>query len=254
MALFVDGQVSDIQDLTRQDSQLLDVAQVENIDVTQKLLLAQDEVAVELNTLLSRLSSTEHPFWYGGPPRIDIVVVTPPLQMWHTFVTLEMVYADAYNSQLNDRYAGKRDYFHVRARWAYGKLVETGLGVVSDPIRRASMPNVTATSGALPNGTYYVTMAWINRAGEEGASAEPAVIAVTTSTLSVQHSKQPLNAVGWNVYAGGGPDSMVQQNRLPIAVGTNWIQPNQLLVAGTMAGSGQSPNYLRPAPRVIQRG
>ena len=40
------------------------------------------------------------------------VVVTPPLKLWHTFRTLEMVYGDAYNSQLNDRYAGKRDEFH----------------------------------------------------------------------------------------------------------------------------------------------
>ncbi len=46
------------------------------------------------------------------------VVVTPPLKLWHMFLSLEMVYRDAYNSQLNDRYAGKRDEFHGMVKWA----------------------------------------------------------------------------------------------------------------------------------------
>jgi len=254
MALFVDGPVSSMEDLTAQDSQLLDVAQVENIDVTKKLALAQDEVGVELQTLLTRLSYTEQPFWYTAPPRITTVVVTPPLKMWHTFGTLEMVYADAYNSQLNDRYAGKRDYFQDRARWAYEKLVEAGLGIASDPIPKATTPLVIALTGALPDGTYYVTTAWMNRAGEEGASADPAVVTLTGCTLSVQPGNPPPNATGWKVYVGGAPDTMVQQNSVPIAVGNNWVQPNQLVALGLAPGSGQTPNYLRPAPRVIQRG
>jgi hypothetical protein len=222
--------------------------------VTQKLALAQDELAVELGTLLTRFSYTAQPFWYSAPPRIATVVVTSPLKMWHTFRALEMVYADAYNSQLNDRYAGKRDQFHNRAQWAYGKLVEAGLGVASDPIPKAGTPMVTAASGALPDGTYYVTTAWMNRAGEEGASAAPAVVTIAGSTLSVEPGKRPLNATGWQVYVGGAPETMVQQNSSPIAVDGTWIQPNQMVAAGPAPGSGQRPNYLRPAPRVIQRG
>jgi len=254
MALFMDGPASGIEDLTGQDSQLPDVAHVENINVTQKLALAQNELAVELGALLMRLSYTEQLSWYTGPPRIATVVVTPPLKLWHTFRALEMVYADAYNSQLNDRYAGKRDYFHERAHWAYQKLVEAGLGIATDPIPRAAAPAVAAASGDLPDGTYYVTTAWINRAGEEGATAVPAVISITGSTLSVQPGDPPPNATGWKVYVGGGPDSMVQQNSSPIAVGGNWVQPDPVVAAGPAPGSGQGPNYLRPAPRVIQRG
>jgi hypothetical protein len=254
MALFMDGPVSGIEDLTAQDSQLLDVAQVENIDVTQKLALAQDEMAVELDTLLTRLGFYEQPFWHPATPKIAKVVVTPPLKMWHTFRTLEMVYADAYNNQLNDRYAGKRDQFHARAQWACGKVVEAGIGIASDPIPRAATPMVTTVSGALPDGTYYVTMAWTNRAGEEGASAVPAVVTTTSSALSVQPVNPPPNVTGWKVYVGGAPDAMVQQNSSPIAVGDNWAQPNQVVAAGAAPGSGQAPNYLRPAPRAIQRG
>jgi len=53
---------------------------------------------------------------------------------------------------------------------------------------------------------------------------------------------------------GGAPDNMVQQNSSPIAVGGTWLQPNQAVAAGPAPGSGQVPNYLRPAARVIQRG
>ena len=37
MALFIDGQVSSIEDLRKLDTQILEVARVEGIDVTQKL-------------------------------------------------------------------------------------------------------------------------------------------------------------------------------------------------------------------------
>lgn len=254
MALFMDGPVSRIEDLAGQDSQLLDIANVENIDVTQKLTLTQDELGVELDTLLTRLSYTEQLFWYKAPPKIATVVVTPPLKMWHTFRALEMVYADAYNSQLNDRYAGKRDQFRARAQWAYGKLVEAGLGIASDPIPRAATPKVTTVGGALPDGTYYVTTAWMNRAGEEGASASPAVVTIAGSTLSVQPGNGPLNATAWKVYVGGAPDTMVLQSGSPLAIGDNWVQPNNVLSTGPVPGSGQLPNYMRPAPRLMQRG
>src|SRR5664279_3386892 len=112
MALFIDGPVSSVDDLAAQDSQLLDVANVEGIDVTQKLALAQDELALELNALLTRLGYTGQFFWLAPQPDIGSVVVTPALKLWHTFCSLEMVYSEAYNSQLNDRYAGKRDQFH----------------------------------------------------------------------------------------------------------------------------------------------
>src|ERR1051326_6961503 len=53
MALFNDGPASGIADLQGHDSQLLDVAHVEGIDVTRKLALAQEELALELTTLLA---------------------------------------------------------------------------------------------------------------------------------------------------------------------------------------------------------
>jgi hypothetical protein len=162
-----------MEDLTAHDSQLLDVASVEGIDVAQKLALAQDELALELDALLTRLSYVDQLFWLAPQPGLGSVVVTPALKLWHTFRSLEMVYSDAYNNQLNDRYAGKRDQFHVRAKWAYETLVAAGIGVASVPVPQAATPAVTAAAAPapgtpLPVGTYYVTVAWVNAGAKTG--------------------------------------------------------------------------------------
>ncbi len=262
MALFIDGPASSMEDLAAQDSQLLDMASVEGIDVTQKLALAQDELALELDALLTRLSRADQSFRLAPQPHLGSVVVTPALKLWHTFRSLEMVYSDAYNSQLNDRYAGKRDQFHLRAKWAYETLVAAGIGVASVPVPRAATPVVVAAPGPapgtpLPDGTYYATIAWVNSAGEEGVSALPATVATTGSSLLVQPvgagAAPPQTAAGWNVYVGAAPDSMALQNGSPIAIGQTWLQP-AALAAGRPPGPGQRPNYLKPVPRVIQRG
>src|SRR5580698_1185603 len=133
MALFMDGPVSSMEDLTAQDTQLKNVASVEGIDVTQKLFLAREELALEVTTLLNEQRRAEQAVWLTALPTIANVVVTPPLKLWHTFRSLEMVYGDAYSSQLNDRYAAKRDQFHERAAWAYERLLLLGLGLVKVP-------------------------------------------------------------------------------------------------------------------------
>jgi hypothetical protein len=240
MALFVDGPVSSIEELAAQDSQLLDVASTEGIDVTQKIALAQEELGLELEILAPRLRRA--------------VVVTPALKLWHTFRALEMVYTDAYNSQLNDRYAGKQKQFEELARWARDRIMVIGVGIAADPVPRAATPQVTATPGNLADGTYYVTMAWVNRESEEGASAAPAVETIAESTLVVTPGIAPANAVGWNVYAGNGPDGMTRQNVTAIAVEQDWVQPAPLGSAGTGPGTGQEPSYLKAVARVLQRG
>jgi hypothetical protein len=259
MALFTDGPVSCILDLTARDTQLLNVASTEGIDVTQKLALAQDELALELGTLLSRTSYANQAFWLAPVPDISSVVVTPALKLWHTLRSLELVYADAYNNQLNDRYAGKRDQFHQMAGWAYDKLVDTGLGISSCPVAQPPIPAVAAQPGPigtfpLPDATYYVTTAWTNALGEEGASAIPAAAATSGCTLLVQPGKAPRNAVSWNVYVGVSPDAMSLQNTTPLNTGQTWLQPGALQTGGQAPGTGQAPSYIRPVPRMIQRG
>jgi hypothetical protein len=244
MALITDGAVASIEELSGHDTQLLNVATVEGIDVTRKLALAQEELSVEVAGLLGRLNA---------PPGIHQVVVTPPLKLWHIFRTLEMVYGDAYNSQLNDRYAGKRDEYHGMAKWAYDQVIRGGLGIVTDPVEQAATPELRLSAGGLADGAYYVAIAWTNAAGEEGGSSVPAVIEVSGSSFAVQAATTP-NVQGWNVYSGTSPSAMTIQNSPTLAPGQTWVQPDTLSTTGRQAGSGQAPNYRLPVPRTIQRG
>ena len=254
MALFTDGPISSIEDLTAQDSQLSNVASVEGIDVTQKIFIAQEQVAMDLLTALNRLGYVDQLFWQAPQPTLDRVVVTPPLMLWHTARSLELVYGDAYNSQLNDRYAGKRDQFHVLAKWAYEKLIEIGVGIAAQPVPRAAIPTVTPFPGALADGLYYVTMAWVNAGGEEGGAATETAISTTSSTFLVGTATAPRAAAGWNVYAGAAPDTMFGQNTSLLTLGQTWEQPAVLAQTGELPGKGQKPTYLRALPRVLQRG
>jgi len=255
MALFTDGPPASVEDLSAQDSQLLSVAATEGIDVTQKLALAHEELGLEIYSLLARMRNIDPLLWTAPKPTLDVVAITPPLKLWQAFRALEMVYADAFNNQLNDRYAGKRDQYHERARWAYDKLVQNGIGIVGLPVAKAKTPTVSLATGQIPDATYYVTMAWLNRSGEEGESAPPAFANPASSTLLVQpNGCVPENAVGWNIYLGSAPDSMVQQNAAAIGVGETWLQPNRVQTTGRNPGSGQKPSYIQPVPRLIGRG
>ena len=244
MALFTDGAITSIEDLRGHDTQLLNVATVEGIDVTRKLALAQEELWVEVAGMLGRLNA---------PPAIRQVVVTPPLKLWHIFRTLEMVYADAYNSQLNDRYGGRRDEYHEKAKWAYNKVLQGGLGIAADPVEQAAAPVMRVSAGGLADGSYYAAIAWTNATGEEGASSTPATIQVSGSSFAVQ-TTAPANVKGWNVYCGTSPAAMTIQNPQTLAPGQTWVQPDTLSTTGRRAGSGQAPSYWVPVPRTIQRG
>jgi len=254
MPLFTDGPISGLEDLTAQDTQLTNVASVEGIDTTQKLALAQEDLAVEIKILLSGSQRAEETFWLTAQPRLENVLVTPPLKLWHTFRALEMVYEDAYSSQLNDRYAAKRNQFHQRAAWAYERLLALGLGLAWSPVPRAQQPQVASAAGSLADSTYYVSMTWVNGKGEEGAPSVPTTVTTTSSTISVQPGLAPTGATGWNVYVGSDPEGLWRQNGSPIGVEQGWLQPNTIVSGGIGPGRGQEPNCLMPMPRIILRG
>jgi hypothetical protein len=254
MSLFIDGCISGLDDLAAQDSQLLDIASEESINVTQKMVLAQETIGLDLVSMCRGGESFSWPGWLLCEPCLDQVVVTPALKLWHTYLTLEFVYRDAYNDQLNDRYGAKRDQFHLLAESARERLIEIGLGIVPDPVRQAATPQLIAIPGNLPDGTYYATMSWVNQNGQEGASAVPDAITTSTSTFEVQPGNPPDCVAGWNVYVGTAPQAMYLQNTGLLAIGTLWQQPAALTIGGPMPGNGQRPAYKKAVPRLLQRG
>lgn len=264
MALFTDAPISTLDQLAAQDTAFLDVASNEGIDASAKILLAQQELGVELTSAFSRsaFSRTNPSMWWPGSVATSLsvlqlpnIVVTPPLRLWHTFHTLAMVYRDAYGNQLNDRYAAKWKEYQDLAKWASVMLFQTGIGVVSSPIAVAANPEVDLLSGPQPAGMYYVQVAWMNSTGEEGmASPVTSISAPDQNSVQVRSVNPPANAVAWNVYAGMAVDSITLQNTTPLAMDQTWLLPSSGLVQGRSPGLGQEPNYYSQAPRFLQRG
>ncbi len=254
MALFTDGPASSIEDLTAQDSQVLTVANVEGIDLTQKLAVAQAELTVELQNMLARMVGRRGSYWPTASPSLQRVVVTPALRLWHTYRTLEAVYRDAHNNQLSDRYSGKREVYRERGQWAADQLAVSGLGLAADPAPRAAAPILGPAAGTLPDATYYVAVAWVNLAGQEGSCSEAASIVTTRSSFQARPGAAEPGMAGWHVYAGTAPDAMVRQNPRPMGQDAAWMQPGSLVTAGPTPSDGQTPTYFLAVPHLIQRG
>ena len=125
MALFTDGAISSLEDLRGYESTIYDLASTERIDLSRKLVLAHQELEVEL---VSR-------FFRENPNELAYAVVTPALQLWHTFHTLAVVYRDAYNSHLNDRYqvpGVSRSKLYLLYRGVYDSVYDTMPASIED--------------------------------------------------------------------------------------------------------------------------
>jgi len=262
--LFTDGHISTIEELSTQDSAVLDIASTEAINVTAKLGLAQEELAIELRAALarSRLSGSDSMYWWPGNPvtnssqyQLRDVVVTPALRLWHTFYTLALIYRDAYNSQLNDRYLGKWRQYRDLAGWASDRLFQAGIGTATDPVPIAEVPELTAQPGNFSALTYYVQVSWLNARGEEGMSSPVASLDTPDQTaLQVRPMNPPIQAKAWNIYAGDTVTTITRQNASPLDLSEVWVEPSFGLLSGTVPGTGQEPNYFRSVPHILQRG
>lgn len=243
MALFTDGPIATTDDLVGHDSAVLTLASTEGIDLTKKLTLAMEEMALELGNLLPAIEGLNH------------VAVTPAIRLWHAFRTLELAYRDAYHNQLNDRYAGKRDQFAAMGKWAFEKMMEGGLGIIGNPIPKAPPADLAYLPGQQAGATYYVCTSWTGGQGEEGAVGEwNAISAPDGNVLSVRALNPPSNAAGWNVFVGQSPDAISQQNSSPLPLGQPWLQQSAVSTSGRAPHSGQAADCLRVVARILQRG
>ena len=114
MALFTDQSVSEISDLIAYEANLPEISSAEGIDLETKIRLAQTELLAHLEAASQRPGNVyfaQGAGWQstGGEANLsrfalNQVVVTPPLKLWHTFQALAIIYRDAYNRKLNDKY------------------------------------------------------------------------------------------------------------------------------------------------------
>jgi hypothetical protein len=254
MALFADGPASTIDDLTNQDSGLLEVSEVCGINVSTKLALAHEEIESELQLWLDRPRPTVEPIFISALRREQIVTTTP-LKRWETMTALALFYRDACFSQLADRYQARRDEYSRLSRDARESFLASGLGLVSNPVPRASLPQLGTTSGTLHGGTFYASVAWVNSSGQEGAASLPASLAVPNNNLmTVAGVNPPACAVGFNVYAGSSITGMVAQNDIPLQPQSAFTYIPGFRTEGRLPGPGQRPDFVRPLARTLLRG
>ena len=255
MALFSDGPPSTIDDLTQQDSYLLSVAGVEGINVTNKLQLAYNELSVGLTVILGREASVYDPVLGQAPLDVNHLSVTPVLQLWHTFKTLELVYRDAYFNQLSDRYQGKWRQFEQLARQYCSGFIDTGAGLVIDPLPMPGAPTITLQAASQPGGTAYLTITFVNAEAEESSPATTVEQTIPDGNIILAAaSPWPTNATGWNLYGGVAPFAITLQNPSPLTLGaqTQFVLPGS--TSGKVPGTGQAANVTRDLPRRIMRG
>jgi hypothetical protein len=255
MALLADGPPSTIDDLTAQDSFLLAVVGIEGINVTNKLSLAYNEVQIELTAILGREASIYAPVL--GEASLDIanMAVTPALKLWHTHRSLELVYRDAYFNQLTDRYQGKWAEFQRLAIVARTLFIDTGAGLVIDPLPQPAAPIITFEAAAQAGGIAYFSITLVNAESEESSPSTVVQTIIPEGNAAViEPNATPSNAVGWNLYAGVSPSALSLQNTVPNATGSifQFVLPG--VMGGASPGTGQSPNVTRDLPRRIMRG
>src|SRR5579872_764104 len=228
MALLTDGNPNDEKALRLYEAAILDVAKVETIDLDAKLCLATVEISQDvLDVLLGHtrtLYSLVSPI--GADRRklgVSDVVVSPQMKRWHALHTLAVVYRDAYNNQLNDRYKNKWEEYRELAHGAKERTLEFGIGLVAVPVPRAGIPVLGATAGALAGTIYYAQVSWVSAAGQEG-SASPATTFQTAdnSLLTAAAVNAPAIAAGWNVYLGLTSSTLTLQNSAPLAIGATF--------------------------------
>lgn len=256
MALFTDGPISSAKELQECEASVLTDANAEGIDVAAKVTLAQQDLANELILFLLRRA----PFRDYQPNvrrsrGLTDVVVTDALRQWHIHKTLAMVYRDAYNNQLNDRYQGKWNEYEQLAKGSSRTYFQLGVGVVADPVPRATTPELSSVAGNGSGATFYVIATWVNSAGQEGAPSACAQLGTSTGEILTVAltGVPPQNAVGWNAYVGPSPGAVTRQNESPLAIGSSWTMTGGLS-AGAPVSFGQMPAWFIVDHRTIERG
>ncbi|HEU0123425.1 MAG TPA: hypothetical protein VFQ91_23045 [Bryobacteraceae bacterium] len=248
MALFVDGNPSQITDLANYESAIVEVAATEGIDLTAKLTVAALEVGLELQRFLVRTPG-------GMRFSLGHVALTEGVKQWHTLLALSATYRDAHFQQLNDRHKHKWKEYERLARASADLLFDTGVGLLFYPLAKPVQPLLGQQAGALPARTYYVRVTWVDADGVESSPSETAGLTTQEGTaLTVRTVGAPARAQGWNVYAGMLDDQVQRQNTSLLTVGSTWVMPASGLEEGPVPGTGQTAEYyLRHIP-VLQRG
>lgn len=254
--LLTDGNPNTSVALVTYETEILDVAAAEGIDLDQKLKLSTEEISQDILDVL-----LDHTWIVDPLPNqrrtigVSDVVVSAQMTRWHALHTLATVYRDAFNNQLNDRYRAKWKEYTLLAQDGRAKTYSFGIGVVANPVPQAQPPLLSTVTGAGQGGTFYVQQTWVNASGAEGApSVETALTIAPPDDLVVTPVNPPAVATAFNVYVGTSSGTETLQNPTPIPVGGNFTMPSSGVALGTAMGTGQVATYYITGGPLLRRG
>jgi hypothetical protein len=254
--LLTDGNPNDTDDLRVYETAILDVANTEAIDLAAKLSLATEEISEDIvDVLLDHTRASDPQSTIRRTRGVSDVVVSPQLKRWHALHTLEVVYRDAFNNQLNDRYQAKFIEYRELSKGARARTYQFGIGLASNPLPQAQTPAFSFVTGPIVATTYYVQVSWVSASGQEGAPSESITYDAPADSLPVVMAvNPPPAATGFNVYMGLTQDSLTLQNTGVVAVGTSFTLPSTGLVTGVAPGNGQAADIYVVGGPTLRRG
>ena len=162
--LLTDGNPNDTVALTVYETEILSVAATEGINLDQKLTLATEEISeVVLQFLLDHTRMVDPLPNQRRTIGVSDVVVSAQMTRWQALHTLALVYRDAFNNQLNDRYLAKWREYQALSKDGAVRTLSYGIGIVSNPIPEAPAPSLGTATGFGQGGTFYVQVTWVSR-------------------------------------------------------------------------------------------
>ena len=257
MALFLDGPAVTVDRLTEYDSNVLSVAAAEGINLTTKILIAQEAMHLEIVRLLRRGEFNDNNTLALQTRGIDNVVWSKAMLVWQVYRSLALIYRDAYYSQLNDRHQARAKEYETLANSARRELVEYGLGLVTAPMKQPPQPVGELVAATETGGTFYFSVGYTNDSGQESSPSSVLSVEVADgNAVDLTLSTSPATgATGWNVYAGTVPENLFRQNDNPLPLTSDWAYlPSLALTTGARPGIGQAPDRHWPLHRFLQRG
>ncbi len=254
--LLTDGVPNDDEALRVYEAAILDVAHIERIDLAPKLVLALEEISEDvLDVLLDHTRASDPQSTIRRTIGVSDVVVSSQLKRWHAVHTLEIVYRDAFNNQLNDRYQVKFDEYHRLSKDARDHTFRFGIGLSMNPIS-AAQALVFAFVAGLAGGDDLLRAGELGFTGRAGRCASD----VTTfdslaGSLPVMTAVNPPSAAtGFNVYVGLSPDAIALQTSTPVPVGQSFTLAASGVAAGRAPGTGQAADIYVVGGPVMRRG
>ena len=174
------------------------------------------------------------------------MVVSPQMKRWQALHTLALVYRDAYNNQLNDRYWNKWEEYRELARGVKERTLQYGIGLVATPVPWAGTPSLGTAVGTLAAATYYVQVSWLSVAGQEGSASAVTTFQTTDNSLLTVIATNPPEGGGGDgmLYLGPTVSTLTLQNSAPLAIGATFTLPGPGL-ARSESGPGADGGHVR---------